>query len=618
MKLPDTLQGIIASRIDRLAEGLRNTLQVASVIGRDFGYEVLRVVLQKPQKLRNQLENLENLEFIVEGSVFSETEYTFKHALIQEVAYGGLSNKKQQELHENVAGVIEKIYSDRSEEFVDVLAYHYRNGISLDKALDYSIRAGNRAQAVFANQEAIEYFKKALELCSKFGAVGDGIKAKLHQNLGDIYQLTGKLDQASENYESSYQLYVKFEDSVNNPTEGSTGLSETLSKHLPVLANRQERLATLYFNRGQICIMRRKIDEGLNWTEKGLDLSEISDRIKARLLWARSTLFMQRGEYTSALDYCRKAVEYAHKIQDEIEATAYNTMGYIYNQSGDSKSSADCYQRALDISSRLQKPNLEAEALDSLAICFSVSGDWKSAELYYKKSLSISEKIGSIYLQARTLTNYSDLLIRRGHVEELEEAIAFNIKALDIRGESGRESNWVIYSNLSWASLKLGKMQKAKEYGNESLAVLEQGVSRFWLWQGYLSIAEVHLGLGEIEPALDFCQKSLDIVIETKSLLGQCQAPHLMGRIYHRMGQWDKAEDMLKDSLRYSEKISLLPDEMALTFWDLAILYHDMNEANFRSIPRETIRDFVQRAVGTFERLDIYYDKSLTQRLSEG
>lgn len=410
-------------------------------------------------------------------------------------------------------------------------------------------------------------------------------------------------------------MYVKFEDSINSLSKKYAAQSETLSKYLPTPVNRQERLATLYFNRGQMCIMRRQVDEGLNWTDKGLDLSEISDRIKARLLWARSTLFMQRGEYTSALDYCRKAVEYAHKIQGEIEATAYNTMGYIYNQSGDSKSSTDCYQRALDISSRLQKPNLEAEALDSLAICFSVSGDWKRAENYYKKSLSISEKIGSNYLQARTLTNYSDILIRRGHVGELEEAIACNIKGLGFRGT--REANWVIYSNLALASLKLGKMQKAKEYGNESLAILEHGVSKFWLWQGYLSIAEVHLGLGEIEPALDFCQKSLDIVIETKSLLGQCQVPHLMGRIYHRMGRWDKADDMLKDSLRYSEKISLLPDEMALTFWHLAILYHDMNETNFRSIPRETICELVQRAVEIFERLGIYYDKSLAQRLSD-
>jgi tetratricopeptide (TPR) repeat protein len=292
-------------------------------------------------------------------------------------------------------------------------------------------------------------------------------------------------------------------------------------------------------------------------------------------------------------------------------------MGYIYNQSGDSKSSADCYQRALDISSRLQKPNLEAEALDSLAICFSVSGDWKRAENYYKKSLSISEKIGSSYLQARTLTNYSDLLIRLGHVEELEEAISCNIKALDIRGESGRESNWVIYSNLSWASLKLGKMQQAKEYGYKTLSIMEQGVSKFWLWQGYLSIAEVHFGLSEIEIALDYCRKSLDIVNELKSLLGQCQVPHLMGRIYHSIGRWDKAEEMLKDSLRTHENTKLVTDKMALTLWYLAILYHDMNEANFRSTPRETIHELVLRAVEIFEKLGVYYDKSLAQRLSE-
>ncbi len=618
LKLPDTLQGIISSRIDRLPEVLKNTLKVASVIGRDFGYEVLRVVLQKPQRLRNQLENLQDLEFINSERTLSEIEYSFKHALIQEVAYSGLSNKKQKELHENVATTIEKLYSDRLEEFLDVLSYHFQNGVSLDKALDYSIRAGNKAQAAFANQAAIDYFRKALGLCPRFGAVGDGIGAKLQEKLGNIFQLTGKYDQALESYEISYQLYLKFKDSNNNSSEGSTSRSGTLLQHFPTQASSQERLATLYFNRGQICIMRRLTDEGLIWMEKGLSLSEISDRIKARLLWVRSTLLMQRGEYTPALDYCRKAVEYAHKIQDEIEATAYNTMGYIYNQSSDSKSAADYYQRALDISIHLQKPNPEAEALDSLAICYCISGDWERAEIYCKKSLSISEKIGHNELQARTLTNYSDILIRRGHVEELEEAIICNNKALDLRVNSGPGATlFVIYGNLAWASLKLGNRQKAKEYVNKSLTNLEHGFSKFWRWQGYLNAAEVLFGLDETEAALDYCRKSLDIVIEMKSPLGQCQVPHLMGRIYHSLGQWDKAEEMLKDSLRSSEKISLLPDETALVFWHLAILYHDMNGANFRSIQRETIRGLVQGAVEIFEKLGINYDKELAQKLVE-
>jgi class 3 adenylate cyclase/tetratricopeptide (TPR) repeat protein len=615
IKLPDTLQGIISSRIDRLPENLKNTLQVASVIGRDFGYEVLRTVMQKPQRLRNQLEKLQDLELIVTGGTLSETEYSFKHALIQEVAYGELSGKKQQELHENVGRTIERLYSDRLEELLDILAYHFGNGLSQDKALDYFIRAGNKAKAVFANSEAIEYFKKALELCPKYDSIGDGIGANLHETLQEIYMLTGKYDQALDSYENSFRLGEQYEESASRLSKGSTAPSELLSKHLPDLANKQERLANLYYRRSHVCIMKMQTDEGLNWVDKGLVLSEISDRIKARLLCAKSNLNTLRSEYTLALDCCWKAIEYAHDIQDEIEASAYCLMGYIHNQLGNVKIQADYYQRALDIAIRLQKPELEAEALDSLAICFNRSDDWKRAEMYYKKSLSISEKIGSVNMQLRTLTNYSDLLIRRGHVTELEEAIACNIKALDMYFEGCQITRHVIYANLAWAWVRLGNLQKAREYGDKSLTALEHGWSKYWFCQGYLTRAEVHFSSGETEAALDLCRKSLDIAIEVKSILFQGESYILMGKIYHRLGQWDKAEEMLKDSLKYLENTIFPPDDRALARWHLAILYRDMNEAKFRDIPKSTIHELVQKAQEIFEKFSIYYDKQLADKL---
>jgi class 3 adenylate cyclase/tetratricopeptide (TPR) repeat protein len=166
IKLPDTIQGIIASRIDKLPEGLKNTLRVASVIGRDFSYPVLRDVTQLPEELKNQLDTLQQLEFIIRKSDSPETECVFKHALIQEVAYDGLLQKRRKELHQSIGQTIEKLYFSRLDEFVEVLAYHYQQSSSPDKALEYLHKSASKALKRNAIEESHRYYQQAFEIIS--------------------------------------------------------------------------------------------------------------------------------------------------------------------------------------------------------------------------------------------------------------------------------------------------------------------------------------------------------------------------------------------------------------------------------------------------------------------
>ncbi|KKK82452.1 hypothetical protein LCGC14_2803270, partial [marine sediment metagenome] len=88
--VPDTIQGIISARIDRLEENLKRTMQVASVIGRDFAFRILQTITGMKEELKSHLINLQGLEFIYEKRLFPELEYIFKHILTQEVAYNSL------------------------------------------------------------------------------------------------------------------------------------------------------------------------------------------------------------------------------------------------------------------------------------------------------------------------------------------------------------------------------------------------------------------------------------------------------------------------------------------------------------------------------------------------
>jgi predicted ATPase len=165
LRLPATVQVVLAARIDRLAERDKQVLQIAAVIGREFTEPVLRRVVELSEAdLAAALHTLTSAEFVYEEALFPETHYAFKHALTQEVAYNSLLNERRLMLHEHVAEAIAAIFEGRVEEHLSQLAHHYTHSRNSQKAIDYSQRAGERAVQLSANAEAISHLTMALRL----------------------------------------------------------------------------------------------------------------------------------------------------------------------------------------------------------------------------------------------------------------------------------------------------------------------------------------------------------------------------------------------------------------------------------------------------------------------
>ena len=164
IKVPDTIQGIIAARMDRIEENLKRIMQVASVIGREFAYRILQTIMGMREELKSSLIHLQGLELIYEKSLFPELEYIFKHALTQEVAYNSLLQKRRKEIHEKIGGAIEELYPERIEEYYELLAYHYTRSDNTEKALEYLCLANQKAAKVTAMEEALTYFDEAMKL----------------------------------------------------------------------------------------------------------------------------------------------------------------------------------------------------------------------------------------------------------------------------------------------------------------------------------------------------------------------------------------------------------------------------------------------------------------------
>ncbi len=163
LQLPDTLEAVILSRIDRLELQDRDVLQVASVLGREFDEFLLKGIYPEIRVLRKALKNLERFDLLKQEKGDGKLRYFFKHVLTQEVAYGTLSFARRQELHRQTGTFIEEKLKDRKEEFLGLLSYHFFAGADYDKSLLYSVEAGEKAKKVYANEEAIEYFTRAIE-----------------------------------------------------------------------------------------------------------------------------------------------------------------------------------------------------------------------------------------------------------------------------------------------------------------------------------------------------------------------------------------------------------------------------------------------------------------------
>jgi predicted ATPase len=163
LHMPPTIHAVLAARIDRLPPPAKELLQTVSVMGKQFPFSLVgRVTEQAEDALHGLLDQLQRAEFIYQQPATADIEYTFSHALTQEVAYNSLLLERRRVLHGQTAQAIEAEFSDHLEEHYGELAHHYSLSGTVQKAIEYLQLAGEQAVQRSANAEAITHFSTAL------------------------------------------------------------------------------------------------------------------------------------------------------------------------------------------------------------------------------------------------------------------------------------------------------------------------------------------------------------------------------------------------------------------------------------------------------------------------
>ncbi|MGD2048639.1 MAG: AAA family ATPase, partial [Chloroflexota bacterium] len=208
--IPDSLQSLLASRMDRLEEATRATLQLASVIGRNFYLRVLQAVDDHSPELDKHVSTLLRLDMIRESARVPEVEYAFRNPLAQEAVYRTILLKRRREFHRRVGEALEELYPDRLERLYGLLAHHFTLAEEPEKAIKYCRLASRKALAVYAYDEADQNLRAALEL------IEPGAKTEVHlavlEELGDVCRLVRDFTRAISFYQQALEVWEALED----------------------------------------------------------------------------------------------------------------------------------------------------------------------------------------------------------------------------------------------------------------------------------------------------------------------------------------------------------------------------------------------------------------------
>src|SRR5207253_7259559 len=370
VKVPATIHDIIAARVDRLADQLKLTLQGGSVIGRRFGTSLVsRVIRSAADEVVGNLQNLHGLDFVFPATHDPELMYSFKHALTQDVVYGGLLERRRRQYHSAAALGLEEMYTGRTDEVVELLAYHFGAGGENEKAVDYAILAAEKAQRRWANTEALAYFGSAL---TRLETMADTEPNRLRRldavvKQSEIMFALGRHAEHVQALEAIRELAANADPERHAAWLCWAGFLHSLTGSRPdipiVYCNEAVALADLAGLDDMraladcclthVYVLAGRLNEAVETGERALAFFESRRNVwwACRTLWALSPAANALGEWSQSLEYCKKALEHGQAVDDlRLKVVGWWRSGSTYIHQGDPVSGLRCCDEALALS----------------------------------------------------------------------------------------------------------------------------------------------------------------------------------------------------------------------------------------------------------------------------
>lgn len=616
VEIPDTIQGVIMAHLDRLDEETRNVLRVAAVIGRLFQLPVVREIYPRPitgEDLLLRLDELVELALTILQTTEPFREYLFRHIMTQEVAYDSLLFARRRELHHKVGEYYEKHHSDRLEDFYELLCYHYGHTRDGRKTLEYAVKAGDKAKGMFANHEAIGYYRQALEIINRLPDDISSPRSRVLESLGDIYELTGQYDKALESYQGSQQWYESRKlRALRHRNKEAATIEDIFSS--PAFAEESDRqIAVLCHKQGMVYERKGLYGVAIDWLDKGLKTLADDSKDKAGLYIARAGVLYRQGEHAQALDWCRQGLDNARRVSDSDE-TAHGCylLGTIHTDMGNINQAIEYRRQSLSIYEETKDLLGQARVHNNLGVDYYYQGDWERAKEHYHNSLEIREKIGDVNGEATVANNLGEVLSDQGYLSEAIDEFGLCLRTWERIGYSLGVG--LSHSNMGRAYTRKQQWQPALEHLEKSRQVFEELQSKGFLAEVYQRLAETFIGAGGMAKAIEYTRLSLTLAMERKMPMTEGVTRRVMGQAYRARGEWEEAEELLTESRRLLHQLGV-PYELGQTLWQLALLHSDMADAGVAEENGPGKEPFLEMAIAIFQKLGIKYDEARVAEL---
>ncbi|MCC7371298.1 MAG: AAA family ATPase [Chloroflexi bacterium] len=318
LQIPQTLIATVLARIDRLAVGVRRTLQVAALVGREVSERVLRRVLDAGPELDRHLREALRAGLLREEAVIPERRYAFTQTLIHEAAAGSVLLRRRRELHVQIGWALEEIYSDNLEEQYGELARHFWEGESWERAFRYSRLAAEQAAAAYANDEAVAAFTIALESAARSAAgAAPEVVAMLAERRADIRTLLGQYDAALDDFKRALMVNL---DALNDSEDGAI-----TRQHKSVVGALALKMARLHSYAGDIDATRTKLEAAFRFLPDGSPDLASAWALKASMYTWASNAAAAAEAGRKALQIARERGSFRH-LSEAYEALTHPSM----------------------------------------------------------------------------------------------------------------------------------------------------------------------------------------------------------------------------------------------------------------------------------------------------
>jgi predicted ATPase/class 3 adenylate cyclase len=536
--LPESVEGVVTSRIDNLAPADRALLRWASVLGPSFSSELVARVLEDDPDAALDSDSWDRLAEFVERDPYAAGTFHFRHALIRDAAYEGLSFRRRRELHGRVAEVVGETGTD-AEDLAETLSLHFSLAERHEETWRFSLLAAERARAKFANADAAELYRRALTAAPSVESIALSEVGRAWETLADVLELGGDYGDARRAYREARAR----------------------------LRSDPDALAGLCLKEGRLRENEGHYAEALRWYERGLRRAnelEGAPRIlhRLRLSLGYGAARFRQGAFEECVEWVEPVIEEARAAGALAElAHAYYLIHLAYTSLGSPKRH-EVRELALPIYEELGDLLGQANALNNLGIDAYYEGRWEEALGYYARSRAARERIGDVVGAATIANNIAEILSDQGRLDEAEAELR-EVRAI-CEAAGSRLMTAVADANLGRAAARAGRAADALELLTAAAAALREIDAGSFVVEVQARLAEAALFAGDADLALA-------AVAETEAITGT-SAPPAVQALLHRVrghalgrgGQTDAAAQELEESLRVAREGGMLY-EQALT-----------------------------------------------------